>query len=93
MNPLDNMLVVLEKELEWERQGNRRTRRYIGDNRQVIDARWYQAQQIRIEEPGFSPAEENLAAQIESRQQAHSTIFSRLLHLPRTRHQPACNEC
>lgn len=93
MNQMVNMIVVLEKELELERQGFRRTRRFIGDASQLIDDRWYRADGIRVAEIGQSMDGVSRLAAIKSRWEARRSILDRLFHLPRTRRDTACNEC
>jgi hypothetical protein len=93
MNPIVNMILVLEKELELERQGLRRTRRWIGDVSQVTDARWYQGEVSRVSETKPYLGEVGRVAETKPRREAPRSILARLLHLPRTRRQPARNEC
>jgi hypothetical protein len=93
MNPIVNMNIVLEKELELEREGLRRTRRWIGDARQVTDARWYRGGESPVPETKHYLGEVNRIAETKPRREARRSILARLLHLPRTRRQPACNEC
>jgi hypothetical protein len=93
MNPMVNTILVLEKELELERQGLRRTRRYIGDLSQVTDARWYQGEVSQVAEAGPYFGEVSRVAEVKPRWEAHRSILVRLFHMPRTRRQPACDEC
>ena len=93
MNPNVNMILVLEKELELERQGFRRTRRWIGDVSQVPDAGWYRGKVSQISETNHYLGEVSRVAETKPRREAHRSILARLLHLPRTRRQAASNEC
>ena len=92
MNPIVNMNIVLEKELELEQQGLRRTRRFIGDASQVVDARWYQAKASQFSGPGrrmemISPVAEN-----NSLQESFRSILSRFYSPPLNRRQTAKGE-
>jgi len=80
MSQIVNMNLVLEKELELERQGYRRTRRWIGDVK-VTDARWYQRDVSRVAETKRYPGEVSRAAETKPRREAHHSILARLLHL------------
>lgn len=92
MNQIVNMNLVLEKELELERQGYRRTRRWIGDVKGT-DARWYQRGVSRIVETKRYPGEVSRTNETKPRREARHSILDRLLHLLPTRRQPACNDC
>lgn len=48
MIPIVNLNNNIDRELELENQGMRRTRRWIGDATQAADERWYQARAFRI---------------------------------------------
>ena len=93
MNSIINLNIVLEKVLELERQGLRRTRRWIGDASQVIDARWYQGKISQGSESNHYLSEVNRVAEAKPRRKARRSIFARLLHLSHTRRQPASNQC
>lgn len=94
MNPMINMILVLEKELEMEQQGMRRTRRYIGDARELIDERWYQTDASQIVETRSNSHESGHHGQVNpDRKIEHQSILGRLFHLPRNRHLSACNKC
>lgn len=47
MNNIINLNMMIEKELDLEHQGHRRTRRWIGDANHVADASWYKAEPNR----------------------------------------------
>lgn len=89
MNLMTSSIIVAEKELELERQGFRRTRRWIGDANQVADEGWYRPIVRRIPESN----EARRVGQKGSRWETLSSELARLLHVPRTRQQTACNEC
>ena len=93
MNPTVNMIIVLEKELALEHQGFRRTRRYIGDARQVADDRWYRASGSRVADTRHTLDAVNQVVRTKPSREARRSILARLFHLPRTRRQAACNEC
>jgi hypothetical protein len=93
MNPIVNLNLILEKELELERQGLRRTRRWIGDACQVTDARWYQGEVGPISATNHYLSEVGRVAGTKPRGEARRSILARLLDSPRTRRQPAYNEC
>ena len=93
MNSNVNMIVVLEKELELERQGFRRTRRWIGDASQIADARWYRGATSQVSKTTHYLGKVSPVADTKPRRKAQRSILARLLALPRTRRQAACNEC
>ena len=93
MNLIVNMNLVVEKELELERKGLRRTRRWIGDASQVADARWYRGEASRISKTRHYLGKVSRVAETKARREAHRSTLVRLLHLPRTRRQAARNEC
>jgi hypothetical protein len=92
MNPIVNLNIVLEKELELERQGMRRTRRWIGDASQVTDARWYQTKLSRFSGIKHNLEEVSRVAETKPRREAPSSILNRLFNLPSTSRQPAGSE-
>lgn len=78
MHPIINLNMVVEKEIKLERQGFRRTRRYIGDAPALADARWYQTNaNRRAENQPFQ------AAEIPPRQPAAPSFFARLFRRTR----------
>jgi hypothetical protein len=91
MNPTVNLTLAVEKELELEKQGLSRTRRYIGDVSQVTDTRWYQGgiSQVAEARPGLDGM--NQIAETKPCPEGRRSILARLFHLPGTRHQSACN--
>jgi hypothetical protein len=93
MNPMVNMNIVLERELELEREGLRRTRRWIGDASQVTDDRWYWGGASPVPETKRYLDEANRIEGTKLRREARRSVLGRFLHLSRTRRQPAGNEC
>lgn len=89
MNQIINLNMVIEKELELERQGNRRTRRWIGDASKVADSRWYQARVNRVSNDRYNLDEIGKVEEIKPQQDARPSIITRFLNLPYTRRQPA----
>jgi hypothetical protein len=92
MNPMMNLNLVVEKELELEQQGLRRTRRFIGDANQVVDARWYQTKASQFSGPGqrmdtISPVAEN-----KSFQESLRSILTRFYSPSLNRRQTAKGE-
>ena len=88
MNSIINMNILMEKELELERQGTlRRTRRWIGDASQVTDDRWYRRKVKRIPQNRSDLDEISRAAESKPRRKARHPLP------PRARRQPACSEC
>jgi len=88
-----NMIIGLEKELELERQGQPRTRRWIGDNRRVVDERWYRSQTVRTPEIGQEPCEGSQVVETGSRRETYRSALARLLRRPRASRQLASHEC
>jgi hypothetical protein len=89
MNPMVNLNNILEKELELERQGHRRTRRWIGDINHVSDEKWFQRIIHRISAEPYR-SESSQVTESSSRQVKQSTP-EKSLNL--TRRRPACGEC
>jgi hypothetical protein len=89
MNPIVNLTIVLEKELELERQGLPRTRRWIGDVSRVADSRWYQAKTTQVSGTGHSLEEVSRMKVAQPERESHSSILTRLLNLRSARRQPA----
>ena len=92
MNQIINLNMVIEKELELERQGNRRTRRWIGDATQVADSRWYQARVNRVSNDRHNLGNIGKVEEIKPHQDARPLIVTRFLNLQYTRRQPANSE-
>jgi hypothetical protein len=84
-----NMEIVLEKELELERQGFRRTRRWIGDASRVADPKWYQTKINKVLEIRGNLEETSPVVESKPRQETLRSTLTRFLNLPPTRHQPA----
>jgi hypothetical protein len=94
MIPIINLYNLLERELEFERQGLRRTRRWIGDDNRVTDDKWFQQGTGPISRHTRLSFVENQPPKTGDHAEKHTSIFSRLLHLPRIRrNQPAVNKC
>jgi len=80
-----NLNNVVEKELELERQGFRRTRRWIGDASQVTDAKWYQAKVSKVSGATHNLDEVSQVAEIKPRRKVNSSFLARLSNLFSTR--------
>ena len=93
MNTMVNMIVMLEKELEGEQHGLRRSARYVGNLRQMSDLRWHRGEVRTAAEPRQLLDAGGPEAAIETRLQAHRSLLSRLFHQPRAHHQETCGEC
>jgi hypothetical protein len=88
MIPMVNLNNNIEKELEMERQGMNRTRRWIGDATQVTDTRWYQARAYR---PTDSKTNLDKIGQIsdnQPRREAFNSILTRFSNLLSYRRHP-----
>lgn len=92
MNPIVNLELVLEKELELERQGFRRTRRWIGDASRDTDPRWYQTKVNQVSKSRHSIGLTNQVVENKSSQGSLRLSLTRFLSLPNYRRQPAKNE-
>lgn len=93
MNTMINMIVVVEKELELERQGMRRTRRFIGDARHVSDAQWYQTSIKPVAETRHSLVEASQAAGNQARREAAPSLLARIFHPSHIHQEASCDEC
>ena len=88
MNQIMNLEIALNKELELERQGFRRTRRWIGDADRVSDPGWYQAKASQVPGTIINLDETGSVEETNPRLQAIRTAFDRFFNLPHTRRQP-----
>jgi hypothetical protein len=87
MYSLVNLNMKVERELELEREGFRRTRRWIGDANQVKDLRWYRREMRRISGTDKDQAEVNQMTKNQSLPQVITSFLSRIFNLPSTRQQ------
>ena len=88
MIPVVNLNNNIAKELEMERDGKRRTRRFIGDAAQASDRRWYQAPVTRQTQAAANPAEASQAAEGQPRRQPASAFMARFSSLFGSRRLP-----
>lgn len=79
-----NMILRMEKELEMERPGQRRARRFPGDAAPV--ARWYQGKNGRV-------VESDRAVAGKPGREPRRSLLGRLFHRSRPHREPAGNEC
>ncbi len=93
MNPMVNMIMILERELELEHQGLRRTRRWVGDVSQVTDARWYRGAAGLVSEISEHKGEVSRDVETKPGCEARRRTPARLPRWARTRRKPVCNEC
>jgi hypothetical protein len=83
----------IEKELELEHQGLRRTRRWIGDANQVAEDGWYRAKINKISGSSHNLNQVSQVANAKPRWQANSAILKRLSSLFNTsRRQPVSSK-
>ena len=92
MNQIVNFNMVIDKELELELQGFRRTRRYIGDASQVVDNRWYRSKLSPFSEIANTRDEASLVSETQPGWEAYSSLLTRLFSLSGNCHQPASSE-
>ena len=92
MIPMVNMEIVLEKELELERQGFRRTRRWIGDASRVADSKWYQTKVSQVHEIRANPEETSPIVESKPHQETLRSTLTQFLNQLYTRRQPAKSE-
>ena len=88
MNTLVHLNMTIEKELELERQGMRRTRRLIGDASQVRDFRWYERKTSRLPANNQNRDDLNLLTETRSPQKEGTPLLSRIFNLASTRRKP-----
>lgn len=89
MNPMVNLNIVLEKELELERQGFRRTRRWIGDASSNTNPNWYEAKASRVPTTRHNVDQIIQLADTKPHREANRSILARIFNLPYTNQQPA----
>lgn len=92
MQMMVNLNVAVERELELEQNGQRRTRRWIGDTPRDADHGWYQSKVSQI--PGSIYAQ-NGSSQIEKsgrRSETRNSFLNRLFQFPNIRQQVAKSE-
>jgi hypothetical protein len=87
-----NLNNIVEKELELESQGFRRTRRWIGDASQVGDERLYQTKlnQVAIYKDKLNKVKS--ASEVTPTHQLRPTISERLSNMFSTPRQPASSK-
>jgi len=87
-----NLNNVVEKELELERQGFRRTRRWIGDASQVGDEKLYQTKlnQVAIYKDKLNKIKSG--AEVTPSRQARTSFLERISNLFSTPRQPASSK-
>ena len=83
MNNIMNLNLNIDKELELERQGHRRTRRWVGDAAQTS---WYQSRIIPFSGSGQNMARVNQIQDTQSRLDAYNETLTRFLRP--SNHQP-----
>lgn len=76
MNLIVNLNMNVEKELEQEKQGLRRTRRWIGDSVQAMENGWYKPKLNKVE----ILKEINDGLMVDPCQETQSSILTRLLN-------------
>ena len=83
---------VVEKELDMDRQGFRRTRRWIGDVSQVGDRKLYQTKlnQVAIYKDKLNKIKN--ASEVSQSRQARASFLERLSNLFSTPRQPASSK-
>lgn len=75
MNLITNLNMMVEKELELEKQGLRRTRRWIGDSVQATDNGWYKS---KLNKVGIVP-EINNGIEVDPCKETQNSILARLI--------------
>ena len=88
MIPIVNLNNNVEKELEMERQGMNRTRRWIGDATQVTDSRWYQARAYQLTESKHNFDKVSQMAENLPLREAFNSILTRFSNLQSSRRYP-----
>ena len=91
MNSIVNLNMVIEKELELERWGLRRSRRWIGDA--GLDVGWYQNTVNWLAKTPGRPEKVGSGMKVKPRRQVRRTFLHRLLSLFGSRQKPASGEC
>jgi hypothetical protein len=92
MNPIVNLNIVIEKELELERQGYRRTRRWLGDAGRDADSGWYQAKVSQVSEAGHDQNERSRVVETKPTLESHRSILNRFSLPQYNRRRPAKSE-
>ena len=87
-----NLNNIVEKELELETQGFRRTRRWIGDASQVGDEKMYQTKlnQVAIYKDKLNKIKST--SEVTLYRQRHTSFLERLSNLISTPRQPASSK-
>jgi hypothetical protein len=88
MIQISDLINDIHKDVELERQGMRRTRRWMGDTTQDTDIRWYQARAYRLTESKPNLDEFSQMVEDQPPRDAFSSILTRFSNLPNSRHQP-----
>lgn len=89
MQMMVNLNVAVERELELERSGQRRTRRWIGDAPRDADPGWYKA---KVSQVPASDNRYNGSNQIEKGAEGRTSFLNRLFQFPIIRRQAVKSE-
>ena len=89
MQMMVNLNVAVERELELERSGQSRNRRWIGDTPRDADAGWQKAKVGRVPGPVYR---QNGSSQIELSSERRSSILNRFFQMPIMRRQAVKGE-
>ena len=89
MNLIVILNIVMEKELELERQGISRTRRWIGDASQSANPGWYQTRVSQVSRTNHNLDGIIQAPETKPRQDVHRSILTRFFNSLYTNRQPA----
>jgi hypothetical protein len=81
MNPMVNLNLMIEKELHLERQGQPRTRRWIGDANHIANDRWYQAKPNRASATRDQLSDPQYMVETQPRWQEPNPILARISSL------------
>ena len=88
MIPIVNLNNNIERELELENQGMRRTRRWIGDATQAADERWYQARAFRVSSSKPKLDQVSQMTNDQTYYQSQRSVLDLISSLFKTRRQP-----
>ena len=88
MTPTINLINDIQKEVELERQGMLRIRRWIGGEIRVNDERWYQARAYRLPESKTNLDEASPMTEDQPRRKTFGSILTRFSNLLSSRRYP-----
>ena len=92
MQMMVNLNVAVERELELERSGQRRTRRWMGDTPRDADPGWNKVKVSQVPGPVYRQNGSSQIKKSRTRNESQNSFLNRLFQIPNLRRQAIKNE-